>query len=530
MSRLVRCVTLGALTLAARGDLGAQDSTVRAAAARWNYLLRQAGASEQGEPVVRVWLERSIFSAGEPVRVSYRVDQDAFVVVAQVDNQGNLSVLHPRSVGRSTFVRGGQDQLIRSARLGTRGTFVADARFGASGFVFAIASGAPLDLTSLTSRDFSAWVTGVPRGQPVARYIGDPYRVVQRFARVVLSDPDDWDFDIAFYSVDRPIYSTVNAFSYGTGCLDQIDAYDSWLTRPMGGAYYDQLGYGDEFGFRSACSRYRYLSCFMPLYGYGYGIPIFCDPYRRSQVAQTPTTPPLGPNGEDSTRVNPWVPDSVQRPNIEKGTPGPAGPPQTMALDPRRPLPTRSLRNDSEDLSFSIPARALRGRRTRDAGEDLTRAPRNQSGDGLIPMPGRPVPTMAGGQPIEWVRPPRAVERSEGFDRLPNRASLDRGRDRDRSSGGASTWNPPPRSNSPTFDREPIRSPGFSNPAGRSYDPPSFTPPPRPMTSGVDSRPMSMPAATSSPPPPPPQPAASTGGAKSADPPERKPPSGDKSP
>lgn len=512
------------------------------------------GEEPKDPPTVRVWLDQRIYRAGEAVRVGYRVEEDAFVVVARVDFDGNLTVLHPSGRNRVTTVSGGNDHFIRSARMGARATFVANERFGSTGYVFAIASRFPLDVSRLSQRDFSAWVTGVPVGQPMTRYIGDPYRVIQRFARLVLYDPnDEWDYDMEFYSVDQPIYATTayNGFAGSCGSAGYMPM-NGWGFHPSRGmgAYGTSLfddGYGYSYGYgRGGCSSYNYLSCFNAFWAYGTYVPVFCGFPRGTQVATGPIPPPVRPDSDDSSKVNPWVPDSVTRPNVEKGT---ANGPHIMTVDPTRPNPVATGWRAEDDLSFSIPSRALRGNRARDGSSDLSRAPRSSTGNGPLPMPSRPTIEVAN-QPIEWVRPPRSLEpTSRGdIDRMPSRGGRNRddgigrdnGRGNERGIGAMPDWNPPPRASSPMFDREPNRgsSGGFSNPPQRDYSPGGngFNPPRGmdsrpPSPSGLESRPMSSPGVSSSPPPasPPPQPAASSGGAKSADPPERK-PGGEKQP
>lgn len=505
-------------------------STAWAQTTRWNDAAPALGA-ESDPPIVSVWLDRQMFSLGEPVRVGFRVEEDAYVVVARVDWDGNLTVLYPRGRGYRTEATGGRDTYIPSARMGARGTFVANERSGGTGYVFALASRAPLDLSRLSQRDFSSWVTGIPRSRPTTRYVGDPYRVVQRFARLVLYDPMvEWDYDVAFYSVDSPSWVTT-ASAYGNYCVGygargmNVSAWGTRLSE-----YDDDLfwGYGNSFGCRSL---YNYTSCYSALYGVGYYVPLFCGRprYYGGQVANGPVPPPV--RGDDDERpVNGWVPDSIGRPNVDVKTNGGgnANGPHVMTVDRDRPAPAGW--NARDDLSFSIPARALRGLRERrePAGTQPLGGGVNS---GPAPMPSRPTPEVTR-EPVEWVRPPRAFEpATRDVERLPQRGAIrreqaaSRGPDR-----GMREFSPPVRTSSPVFDREPIRSPyggtrGLET-GGRGYNPPGWSDT-RPVTHpGLESRPMSNPGASAPPTPssPPPAQPATSGGAKTAEPPVVRPP------
>ena len=496
-----RFVTPALTVLALASALPAQQQTVR-----WNDVAATLDELKD-PPTVHVWLDRRLLDYGQPVRVSFRVEEDAFVVVGRVDWDGNLTVLYPSGRGRMTPVRGGEDVIVRSARMGTRATFVANERSGGTGYVFALASHAPLDLSRLSQRDFSSWVTGISIGRPASRYVGDPYRVIQRFARLVLYNPDaEWDYDVEFYSVDTPTWMSASAFTNAYACA----AWNPYLRRSL----WTSIGYGslDEFGDgslydvgygRSGCGYgYGLLGCYVPIYGYGLAIPYLCG-YRRTtggQVATAPTSPPPPPLAGDSARVNPWVPDSVARPNVDRGTAPPNGP-HVMTIDRSRPAPVGW--NARDDLSFSIPARALRGIRERNRSE-IDRSPaRGSEASGPVPMPSRPTPEVGNpSAPIEWVRPPRSFDQpTRDMDRMPVRGGIQRDPSSFRGSDRSAIreWTPPPRSSSPMFEREPVRGSGM--PGGRAYDGGvrnPYSPP-----AHIDARPMTSPAIhqTSSPPP-----------------------------
>jgi hypothetical protein len=456
-----------------------------AIAAQQTVRFNDAVALDHDEPpLVSVWIEGgTAFRFGQPIRVRYRVEEDAYVVVARVDWDGNLTILHPAGRNRQALVRGGTDHTIHSNRLGGRGTFVANERNGGTGYVFALASYAPFDLSRLSQRDFSAWVTGIALGQPTSRYVGDPDRVIARFSQLVVWDPDTtWDYDVEFYSVDSPSWvSTASAF--------EETCFSSRSRRGYGYSAYGYDPYRDgsyDFGYSCAGIPWGLQSCALSFsqYSWSMGFPIGCLPYyRRPQVAHNPPgPPPVTPPGKDSVRVNPWAPESIGRPNVDQR--GAVNGPHRMTVEPAvAPVAVGG------DGSYSIPRRALE--RMRDRGLREGR-PTSEPG-GPMPMPARPAPVTNDQPSIEWVRPPRAMA-PVNRDRDPGPPRRGAREDRGESRGSARSYDPPPRTASPAYERE--RQRPSDNGRGRSGSSGAVRhdPPPR-----VSDR---SPEVRSSPPPP----------------------------
>lgn len=439
-----------------------------ASPAQQTVRFNDSAATDADEPpIVSVWLDHgSMFRFGEPVRVRYRVEEDAYVVVARVDWDGNLTVLHPSSRNRQSMVRGGVDHAISGRRLGGRGTFVANERNGGTGYVFAVASYTPFDLSRLSQRDFSAWVTGISLGRPTSRYVGDPDRVIARFSQLVLwDDATTFDYDVEFYSVDSPVWVTSTASFFEEPC------FNSRSRRGYG--YYgygshSAYGYGAD-GYSCSGMPWGLQSCAFgySLYSWSMGYPIGCMPFfRRPQVAQNPPRPPMNPPSRDSAKVNAWAPESIGRPNVDRRDN--VNGPHRMTVEPS----TTPVGAVSEG-SYSIPSRALDRMREKSTREGRSR-PRDS---GPMPMPARPAPVTADQPSIEWVRPPRAMapvnrDRDPGPPRRGARSD-------DGASRGSSRHNdPPPRAASPIHERErrmPVddgRGRSGSGSAGRHEPPP----------------------------------------------------------
>lgn len=419
-------------------------------------------------PLVSVWVDGgSMFRFGQPVRVRYRVEEDAYVVVARVNWEGQLTLLHPRARNRQSMVRGGTDHMINGNRLGASGTFVANERNGGTGYVFAIASWAPFDLSRLSQRDFSAWVTGISMGQPVSRYVGDPHRVISRFSQLVLWDEGTtFDYDVAYYSVDSPTWMTT-ASSFDEPCFgNRYQRGNSYGYNYYGyGHGYDDYGYCNEtpWGLQRCALGFSYHSWSM-------GLPMGCfGGLRRQQVARHPNPPPVTPPGRDSVRVNPWAPESIGRPNVDQR--GASNGPHRMTVEPAvAPVAV------GRDQSYSIPPRAWQ--RMRDRSEREGRASGAEA-SGPMPMPARPSPVATEDPSIEWVRPPRAMApvNRDGDRGPPPRRGASRD-DAGESRGSARRHDPPPRTATPVYERERRRPAddgrGRSSSAGatRRNDPP----------------------------------------------------------
>lgn len=373
----------------------------RAQTIRWNAAAAAADTVEDA-PAVRLWLEgSSLFSYGEPVRVWFNVDQDAYVIVARVDANGHLTLLYPSSRTMSSGVEGGRDMQVRGRR--GAASFYATDRMG-GGFVFAMASYDPFDLSRLGLRDFDRYVTGTYVGRPSRVYIGDPHRVITRFASMVsFSDESPYDYAVEYYQVDAPYY--VSSVGFSNFC----NGYYGGYRRGLQERWDDQLFYGDAMSYGYGCN-YNCAGFGYPGYsstaGYNaYFINPGCNYNNRANQNQPPipTTPP-----KDSLHVPPWLPDS-----IKGGRPDTVGHvPETKGTDDtnlRRRITVADVGSggtsthefDPSRKSYAIPERALRNSpMTFGDGRDRGGMPAVRPDRGNA---------ATGGPDIAWVRPPREV-------------------------------------------------------------------------------------------------------------------------
>ena len=475
--------------------------TSGAQTARWNDRTNERWTDDA--PAVTVWFDDSRqLGFGSSPRVRFRVEEDAYVVVGRVDSDGRMTILFPYSRSTRTFVRGGADNIVRSRRGGSAYSFTAYERWGL-GFVFAIASYEPLDLSRLNNRDFESDL-GVANAI-AGRFSGNPQRVVEKFAPWILWDRDTpYEYDIVSYSVETPTYASNSAFCGGSASRygNYYGGYDSYC----GSAY----GYYGLF-----CSGYL-----------GYGSALCYDPYfgrlgnRGGTIATGPQNPPKTPPGSQGKFPNTKLIPQIGRPDDDGKI---TGGQKSLEL-PTRPTVGGTVGDDELDRVYSIPRRALDDMRRQ---ELIERRPNGEVANGAGSTRGgdaRGTPSDRGeGRGGGDGRFAGGERRERGDDRpLGTAGRRDWGRDRDNPTarGEQPRNDPPPResprdADSPSRDRDNGGRLGgsgarSSEPPPRSYDPPGRSQPsgdPGPRNSGGGSSSGGRSAQPSSPQPRPQAPA-----------------------
>ncbi|MGH7718437.1 MAG: DUF4384 domain-containing protein [Gemmatimonadaceae bacterium] len=146
---------------------------------------------------VRVWLEGAdVYRRGTGARVSFRVEEDAYVVVARIDADGDLQVLYPSHPTDDGYVRGGQTYDIPGY-----GSYTFRVHeYTGLGYVFALAAQQPFALRRISSGGYWSYR---PAG---GRVHGDPHEAFRDFADEVLYDPRaPYSLDYATYHVNRRV-------------------------------------------------------------------------------------------------------------------------------------------------------------------------------------------------------------------------------------------------------------------------------------------------------------------------------------
>jgi uncharacterized protein DUF4384 len=255
---------------------------------RWND--RAQAQPLDDAPRVTVEIEGSrVLDFGQPVRVHFRVSDDAYVVVAHVTSDGRLTIIFPESQTGRTFVRGNVDMLARGRYSGSFASFYARENSG-TGYVFAIASYAPVDLSRFKYADFERSGFATPFQNASRSVAFRPEAMMERFARWVLYDENtEFDYDVDFYSVSTPVYASALAACSASGYM-----FGEW----------DVLGQFGYNPYRALCGGYynAYLSCLgFSIYNYYGGCAGAMRPFI---VSGQPTTPPTTPSTPTESPIN----------------------------------------------------------------------------------------------------------------------------------------------------------------------------------------------------------------------------------
>lgn len=324
----------------------------------------QAKSWTDDAPRVRVWFDgpRGVPN-GAPMRVRFEVTDNAYVTVVRVDDDGRMTILFPTSRNQRAAVRADHIYFANNPRLGSEISFIAGGRMG--GYVFALASYAPLDFSRFEYRDFErigAWSQFTQVNRPIARR---PDVFIDRFAAAVLWDKDTpYDYDVDYYFPMGYTSSVANAYSY---CGSMYSSYGAAMYGGM-----PQWAWDDwdlmPYPYRSMCrSWYNGVQCLTYLSVYSYA---GCGRI----IVMNPTTPPVDqpPVQPGDTAVKPN--EGVVRGGLFGPTPIPvipagSDPPEaeraTGRFDQVKTL--EAGRGNEWDNIMSIPARATRKMKEEDA-------------------------------------------------------------------------------------------------------------------------------------------------------------------
>ena len=149
----------------------------------------------------RVWLNRGadpVVRRGDRVRVYYRTAQDAYVGIFQIDTNGFVRLLFPRSPSDDHYVRGGRDYRLLFP---DSPYWRVDENEG-KGYLFVVAATTPLDFSAFS---YSRYDGGWDLSSVAQNVYGDPYVAMDDFVTTVIPD---WEYsgyalDFATYDVGR---------------------------------------------------------------------------------------------------------------------------------------------------------------------------------------------------------------------------------------------------------------------------------------------------------------------------------------
>jgi hypothetical protein len=203
--------------------LAATHGATSRAAERIDASLMVQPASRGSQLDVEVWInkeEGGVYHQGEPMRVSFRANADAFVLIYNIDTEGYIHLVYPYGPDDPDRVEGGITYQVPSRH--DPYDLVADGPTGVE-YVVAIASPEPF-------RDLPWYLRGNYEGdedeydrndEDSGVIVGDPYvgmdRVIRRVVPRGLEDEVATD-DTYFYierKVDYPRYVCADCHSYG---------------------------------------------------------------------------------------------------------------------------------------------------------------------------------------------------------------------------------------------------------------------------------------------------------------------------
>lgn len=252
----------------------------------------QSFANQQGP---RVSIRASMYSntGMRRVRANFHADDDAYVLVGQIDASGVLRIVFPASPTDNGFVHGQQsyqtpeflagfvdqfrlryDQSYRSVAANQ------DSYDGGLGFVFVIASWRPMSFDRVASNGY--WDSYEVAD---ANFLVDPRPAIQELAAVLAGDNSEaYTIQFARYYNTQAIYtgddyaSNDTPFGYGFCSGYEPGGYAPSPFDVGGVGFNPTITYGSSFIWRGTAYQYNYAAdCYTtgPAYyspfGYGYG-------------------------------------------------------------------------------------------------------------------------------------------------------------------------------------------------------------------------------------------------------------------
>ncbi|HTG83238.1 MAG TPA: DUF4384 domain-containing protein [Gemmatimonadales bacterium] len=389
-------------------------------------------------PRVNIWLnQQDPYRTGEPARVFFKTNIDAFITVLRVDTDGKIRVLFPVEPWEDNYARGGRtfEVLGRSQDE----AFRIDDPAGV-GYVFAVTGPDPFNYDEITRGDHWDY-RAISDGQ----VRGDPYVALTDLAARI-AGPYDYDYDIAEYYVERhyeyPRFVCYDCHGYVS--YNNWDPYDSFCSRFRIVVYDDPYYYP----YRYYGGRVAVVHPYRPEPRYVFKDYNPSDDYI-TRVATRPRGKPSRPGDADRSSADVGGPGRVPAPIVPRPRDG-----SRPDAGDRDGLPTRdrsgveSPRRVSADDQPSLDDAPDQPRRrpptptpdqSRRAGEDV-----HPSRD-AEPRRAAPAPSTA----VEKPRTKEAKPRQEAPRAEPQKQSArdrDKDKDKDKDKDSARSKPTPPKS------------------------------------------------------------------------------------
>ncbi|MEX0980211.1 MAG: DUF4384 domain-containing protein, partial [Gemmatimonadota bacterium] len=209
----------------------------------------QEYAREHGPLEARVWLDRGVdpvLRPGERTRIYYRVSEDAYIAIFQIDTNGGVRIAYPGSATDVHRARGERDY--RLLFPDSPYWHVSDPP--GVGYFFIVASPTPLDFSAFRySARSGAWDLSRV-GQQV---YSDPYVAMDDYVALLIPD---WEYQE--YALDFSAYHVGQTYSYPRFlCYDchGYQSFSSWNPYHYSCRSFRVVVYNDPYFYPS--TRYR---------------------------------------------------------------------------------------------------------------------------------------------------------------------------------------------------------------------------------------------------------------------------------
>jgi len=159
-----------------------------------------AGSGDGVPPGIRLWTTHGdTYHRGEPVRIFFRTERDAYVTIFRVDTDGRLRVLFPHEPTDPNLARGGETYDVEGVN--DQDAFYVDDYPGV-GYVFGVASEDPFAYDPMVSNEH--WDFAAAQNLTDGRLHADPYASLQQLVQQI--EPEgyaDYDTHLLPYYVDQ---------------------------------------------------------------------------------------------------------------------------------------------------------------------------------------------------------------------------------------------------------------------------------------------------------------------------------------
>lgn len=217
--------------------------------------------SGRNDALIELQMSTEVVSRGDRLQVRFRTALNAFVTVLRIDTDGRVRMLYPEKPWHDAYVQAGRLLDVRSAACGQADCAFLIDDYPGRGYIFAIASIAPFDLSDYANGDYWNYGTIAHSG----RVTGDPFLAISDLLSRLIpeSAEGEFSFDVQPYHVGRQ-YEFPRFLCYECHTFVRFPAWDPYqlnctrfqVVRYDEPAYVPFSAYGDT---RTVYARPRVL-------------------------------------------------------------------------------------------------------------------------------------------------------------------------------------------------------------------------------------------------------------------------------